>query len=59
MILRLRGADGAELWAREVSGEKGVQTDRVGDVVDALRALLRELTLEAADAAWKEAVEGL
>ena len=45
--LRLRLADGDELWTGQVSGESGLQTDSVADIVDAMRSLLGELLREA------------
>ena len=45
--LRLQLANGDELWTGQVSGESGLQTDGVADIVDAMRALLGELLQEA------------
>jgi len=47
LSLRLRLADGGELWTGQVSGESGLQTDSVADIVDAMRSLLGELLQEA------------
>jgi uncharacterized lipoprotein YmbA len=47
LSLRLRLADGDELWTGRVSGESGLQTDNVADIVDAMRSLFGELLQEA------------
>ena len=41
--LTLRLDDGTELWSDVLSGNSSVRTDEVGDIVDAMRALLAEL----------------
>jgi uncharacterized lipoprotein YmbA len=47
LSLGLRLADGSEVWTDLLSGEAGLQTDAVADVVDAMRLLLGELLQEA------------
>lgn len=47
LSLGLRRADGSEVWTDQVSGESDLRTDNVADIVDAMRALLGELLLEA------------
>jgi uncharacterized lipoprotein YmbA len=47
LSLRLRLADGDELWTGRLSGESGLQTDSVADIVDAMRSLVSELLREA------------
>jgi uncharacterized lipoprotein YmbA len=47
LSLSLRLADATEVWTDQLSGESGLQTDRVSDIIDAMRSLLNELLREA------------
>jgi uncharacterized lipoprotein YmbA len=47
LSLGLRLADGTEVWTDRLSGESGLETENVADIVDAMRSLLSELLREA------------
>ena len=47
IALTLRLDDGTELWSEVLSGTSSLRTDEVGDIVDAMRALLVELLEES------------
>jgi uncharacterized lipoprotein YmbA len=47
LSLGLRLADGSEVWTGHLSGESGLRTDSVADIVDAMRSLLSGLLREA------------
>jgi uncharacterized lipoprotein YmbA len=47
LSLTLSRADGTEIWSGRVSGESSLETNRVEEVVEAMRTLLGELVREA------------